>query len=50
VRGKGSLGVNILKGKDFLLFMLQCLCQERIAGGWEGEELLSAGQKAMSPG
>lgn len=50
VRGKGSLGANTLKGKDFLLFMLQYLCQERRAGGQEGEELLSVGQKAMSPG
>lgn len=50
VRGKFILGANILKGKYFLLCMLKCFYQERIAGGWEGEEVLSTRRKAMSPG
>lgn len=29
-RDKHSLAANVLKGKDFLLFMLKCFCQERI--------------------
>jgi len=49
-RGKCSLAANILKGKDFLLFMLKYFCQETITGGWKGEEVPPTRQKAMSPG
>lgn len=50
VRGKCSLAANIFKDKDFLLFMFKCFCQERITGSWEGEEVPSTREKAMSPG
>lgn len=50
VEGQTQLAANIPQGKDFLLFMLKCFCQERITGGGEGEEVPSTRQKAMSPG